>query len=271
MNMKYTILVNSCDSFEDCWAPFFTLFERKWKSCRAPILLNTEFKSFTYDGLSIKSSRVHQFTNNRRLTWSECLIRALEMVDTPLVLYMQEDYFLKNHVKADVIDDFSELMMQDIGIKHIGLTGFGSEPPFKQFKGDERLWVVGQKSKYRISTQAGLWDRDSLLSYLRSEENGWMFEIFGTIRAQKKKGLFLTVNREKYNSDKKAIIDYIHTGIIKGKWNPEIQSVFSQNQIVVDYKSRGFYKRKSYIFRKLEILNKLARNPLKFFKGILGC
>ena len=28
------------------------------------------------DWLSIKSSKAHQFTNNRRFAWSECLIRA---------------------------------------------------------------------------------------------------------------------------------------------------------------------------------------------------
>ena len=29
MNLKYTIIVNSCDNFEDCWNPFFTLFKKQ--------------------------------------------------------------------------------------------------------------------------------------------------------------------------------------------------------------------------------------------------
>lgn len=270
INDKYTILVNSCDSFEDCWVPFFMLLEKKWKSCRSPILLNTEFKSFVHDGLSIKSSKSHQDTHDRKLTWSECLIRALEMVDTPLVLYMQEDYFIQEPVQSRVIDDFAELMIKDRSIKHIGLTDHGSEPPFIEFYNDKRLCIIAQNAGYRISTQAGLWRKDTLLSYLRSEENGWMFEIFGTKRAQKKKDLFLTANRELYNSHQGEIISYVHTGIIKGKWHSDIPRIFDDNNVVMDFNIRGYYKEKPYIFRKIETTKKLVKNPIKFITGMLG-
>lgn len=270
MNSKYTLLVNSCDSFSDCWDPFFILLKKKWENNNFPILLNTEFKTYKHEGLNIKTSRSHQMTNERRLTWSECLIQALEMVETPLVLYMQEDYFIEKQVKSDLIDDFAKLMTKDHSIKHIGLTDFGSKPPFQNYNNDERLWIISQKSNYRISTQAGLWDRAALLSYLKAEENGWMFEIYGTRRAQKKKDLFLTANREMYNLEKNSIISYTHTGIIKGKWHVKIPNLFKKNGIVVDFKIRGFYKEKQFFFRKIETLLKLLQSPLKFIKGMLG-
>jgi hypothetical protein len=270
INDKFTILVNSCDGFEDCWVPFFTLFEKKWKSCRSPILLNTEFKSFVHDGLSIKTSKSHQDTHDRKLTWSECLINALEMVDTSLVLYMQEDYFIQKPVQSGVIDDFVELMIKDSSIKHIGLTDHGSEPPFIEFNNDKRLCIIGQKAGYRISTQAGLWRKDALLSYLRPEENGWMFEIFGTKRAQNKKELFLTANRELYNLNQSEIISYVHTGIIKGKWHADIPRIFDENNVAIDFNIRGYYKEKPYIFRKIETAKKLVKNPIKFITGMLG-
>ena len=71
MNSKYTLLVNSCDSFSDCWDPFFILLKKKWENNNFPILLNTEFKTYKHEGLNIKTSRSHQMTNERRLTWSE--------------------------------------------------------------------------------------------------------------------------------------------------------------------------------------------------------
>lgn len=269
MNLRYTILVNSCDNFEDCWNPFFTLFKKNWKNCNAPILLNTEYKDYNYDGLKIKASKV-QGLEKQRLSWSECLINALEMTDTPLVLYLQEDYFIDKPVKSDEIEEFSKLMLKDKNIKHIGLTDHGAKPPFTKFNSDKRLCLIGQNSKYRISTQAGLWDRETLLSYLRAEENGWMFEIFGTKRSQRKNEIFLTVNEQFYDLKTYPIISYIHTGIIKGKWHQEIPNVFKENGIVVDFNVRGFYKKKIYIVRRIETGLKLIKSPLRFIKGMMG-
>ena len=121
-----------------------------------------------------------------------------------------------------------------------------------------------------ISTQAGLWDRETLLSYLRAEENGWMFEIFGTKRAQKKNEIFLTVSSQFYNLKANPIISYIHTGIIKGKWHQEIPDLFKQNRISVNFNERGFYKPKPLLLRKIETARKLLKDPLKFFNGMLG-
>jgi len=41
-----TVLVNSTDTFSDCWPPFFQLFKRYWPECPCPIILNTETKDY---------------------------------------------------------------------------------------------------------------------------------------------------------------------------------------------------------------------------------
>jgi hypothetical protein len=43
-----TILVNSCDAYEDLWYPFFELFRINWPNCKYDIVLNTETKSYTH-------------------------------------------------------------------------------------------------------------------------------------------------------------------------------------------------------------------------------
>ena len=84
MKNNYSILVNSSDGFEDCWSPFFTLFKKYWPNCKAKIFLNTEKKNWQDSDLTIHCTRV-QGQQERRLTWSECLIRALDQIDTPCV------------------------------------------------------------------------------------------------------------------------------------------------------------------------------------------
>jgi hypothetical protein len=268
MTKKFTVFVNTSDGFEDCWNPFFKLFSKYWKGGYPPILLNTEHKEFNYSGLVINSSQVNKNVD-RRLTWSECFISALNQVETPLVLYFQEDYFIEKEVKAEVVNDFAQLMIANPEIKYIGLTHMGNRPPFYPYPNDKRLAEVSNKSKYRISTQVGLWQKDTLISYLRENENGWMFEIFGTKRSQKRKELFLTVNREIYNKEN-PIIDYQLTGIIKGKWLSTIPELFKKEGIDMDFSKRGFYKTPLPLFRKIETFRKLLKSPFILYNGLRG-
>ncbi len=94
-----------------------------------------------------------------------------------------------------------------------------------------------------------------------------MFEIYGTWRARSinKKFLYCKTN---INNGGPAI-DYLHTGIIKGKWLAEIQSVFVQHGVEVDYTKRGFYCPKPVLLNKLDVGLKLLYRPDYFVRQIL--
>ena len=266
MNQNYSLLVNSSDGFEDCWGPFFTLFTKYWPTFKAPVFLNTEKKDWSFPGMNIQCTKV-QAPAEPRLPWSECLIRALEQIKTPLVLYFQEDYFIHQPVRADVVQAAAEYMMKHPEVEHIALTRHCSHGPFETHAED---WLQGirQKARYRISTQAALWRVDALISYLRSEENGWMFEIYGTWRAHKKKAVFLSAKFDEAHDG--PAIDYLHTGIIKGKWLPEKKDIFEENNIDVDFSKRGFYKHKNVLLRKIETCHRLLQHPIYFAKQLMG-
>lgn len=264
MKKKYTVLVNSSDGFEDCWGPFFTLFKKYWPICNANIYLNTEAKDWQDPDLNIHCTKV-QGQQDSRLPWSECLIRALDQINTPLVLYFQEDYFIHQPVRADLIDSASEHMMAHPEVKHIALTRHGSWGPYDPYPVKD-FEIIRQNAKYRVSTQAALWRVETLKAHLKSEENGWMFEIYGTWRARRKFETFLST---RFDSDFGGpAIDYLHTGIIKGKWLHDIQRVFAENGIEVDYSKRGFYQPKPGMLRKLDVAVKLLSHPIYFFKQI---
>ena len=264
MNERFTVLVNSSDGFEDCCQPFFTLFERYWPECSARIFLNTEKKTWKHPRLDIVCTAV-QLNHKKRMTWSECLIAALDQVKTPLVLYFQEDYFIHQPVRADVITSAVEHMINNSEIKHIALTKHGSSGPYDYYP-VSGLKQIRQNARYRISTQAGLWRVDTLRSYLKPEENGWMFEIFGTWRSKRRLECFLCANFEANLGG--PAIDYLHTGIIKGKWLADIKSVFNSNGIVIDYSQRGIYQPRHPIVRKFEVFKRLFEKPIYLLKQI---
>jgi hypothetical protein len=117
---NFTIFVNTSDGFEDCWDPFFTLFNKHWNDCKIPIFLNTEFKEYTFQGLNITCTKVHSGITERKLTWSECLTKGLEKVETPYVLYLQEDYFFETNVNVEFILSLIYKMNSIKDIKYIG-------------------------------------------------------------------------------------------------------------------------------------------------------
>jgi hypothetical protein len=267
-NADISILVNTSDSFEDCWNPFFKLFSKYWLNCDYPIFLNTEFKDYQFNELNITSTKVHLGIHDRRLTWSECLIRAIEKIDSPLILYFQEDYFIDRPVDVEFVQNMVNLMVQNPTIKKVGLITTDTQGPFEE-SDFESLFKISQKAKYRISTQVGVWRKETLLSYLRAEENGWMFEIFGTWRSWKKQELFLTISRDIFTTHQTSPIHYIHTGIIKGKWHPEIPRIFKENGIEVNYTKRGFYDLDiSTVSRKIETFKKLLASPKLLFNNL---
>jgi len=253
-NIEYAILVNTTDSFEDCWLPFFKLFSIFWHDYKGKIYLNTETKTFSYPGLNIIPIRNHQTTTGRKPTWSECLLCALDTMSEAIVLYMQEDYFLWDFVKNDLINEFANL----ISVKNIDcihLTDQATPGPFQKTS-FEQLLEIDKKAPYRISTQVALWKKDVLKQYLRKHENAWQFELYATRRARILNHKLFNVDTDIYIQNLNEILPYIFTGIIKGKWNKQVMNLFEDHGLKIDYSNRGFYvlgHKKNIITRFLDL------------------
>lgn len=240
-NKNYSILVNTTDSFEDCWIPFFTLFKKYWPAYNGNVYLNTETKLFGFPGLKIISVQNNINTPNEKTTWSECLINALESIDDEIILYMQEDYFIKDMVKNDTVIKYAQLMKSNSEIDCIHLTD-QSIKPGKKSETYEGLYIVYPKQRYFISCQAALWRKDTLLKYLRPYESAWEFEEFGSKRGAIIKSNFFVVDKDWVKLDKFEIIPYIFTGIIQGRWYEPIVKLFEKHELQIDYTKRGFVK-----------------------------
>lgn len=270
---KYSILINTCDKFEDCWMPFFKLFSIYWSSYKENIYLNTEHKEFSYNNLKIISLQTAERNQSKRkITWSESLIRALNKIPDDVILYMQDDYFLKGNVRHDLVEKYAMIMQEHKEIHCIHLTDQAVIPDSNPSL-YEGLYPVINKQRYLVSCQAALWRKEVLLSYLRSYESAWDFEEFGSERGAILKHNFYVVDNKWIRIDHFEIIPYIFTGIIQGRWSEKVVPLFQRHDILIDYSIRGFtndtpkrtlYKkitnkcnRISVIFRNLNELRKL--------------
>jgi hypothetical protein len=257
-----TIFVNTSDNFEDCWNPFFALFAQYWPNCPYPIVLNTEKKGYNFESLDILCTRVSE-DESERLTWSECLLRGLGTIKTPYILYLQEDYFLDAPVRSDTV----EMLLNELRTDHADVIRLMESEGAGPWIGSEShlIWEVAQKAKYRISLQAALWRKDFLRAQVRSHENPWQLESFGSMRLRRKKAKIFCVNRKLFSGEGKEIFSYRPTGVIAGKWVLHIvQPLFLKHGIEVDYSQRGIYevnkvkKRRNFFLRLLDRFKSFA-------------
>ncbi len=192
---ELTIFINTSDNFEDCWHPFFTLFARYWPNCPYSIVLNTETKDYSFKGLRIVCAKV-AIGENRRLTWSECLARALDSMHTPYILYLQEDYFLEAAVREDALEALIQALREgraDV----IRLSEADDAGPWMQTHAP--IWQVALKAKYQLSLQAALWRKDFLRAQVRAQETPWQLESFGSMRLRRQKTKIFCVNRDLFS------------------------------------------------------------------------
>jgi len=234
----YSVFVNSTDSFEDTWEPFFHLLRDYWpQACR--VTLNTERKDFVYPGLDLVCTRV-AWEGEGRIPWGECMLRALDRIPTEVFVYMQDDYFLYDQVKTKVVDEAASVMLTE-QLDCLRLMECGGAGPYEP---TSYPWLksVSRGAKYRIALQAGLWTKTGMRKYLRAHESPWQMEVWGSRRASRIEGRIWAVSRDLYREDMPQIIPYVPTGIVKGRWNRDaVGRLFPGHGIEVDYSCRGWW------------------------------
>ena len=268
--VNYSILINTCDKFEDCWDPFFKLWSIYWPDCNATIYLNTEYKDYSYEGLNVIALKVcerNNFPVTQRATWSQCLKWALDAIDSDVILYMQEDYFLKDFVKNDIVENYGKLMFENNDIHCIHLTDQSVNGNGK-IKFNNLVEAI-YNQRYRVSCQAALWRKTELLDLIRTYEDAWEFEEFGSLRSAILKRDYYVVDQKYVKINQFEIIPYIFTGIIHGRWYEEIIPLFEKHNIAIDFSKRGFFNdapKKPFIKRvnyRLNKIRKIYRNSLE--------
>lgn len=263
---EMAILVNSSDGFSDCWFPFFRLFETHWPDCRFPLYLNIESASYAHPSLAVRCLNHPADAAGVPMPWSDRLLASLQAIPERYVMYMQEDYFLDAPVRAERVEEALEVLAGG-GLGCVHLTHFGSRRS-RRVAELPYLVDVPRFSHYRVSTQAAIWDKDVLRSYVRPDETVWETEILGTMRSWSRFAPIRSV--EPRVLDGGPIVSYTGTGIIRGKWHPAMEPLFAKHGIDIDFQRRGFYTFPSRWQTRSRILQSLLRRPGRTLNALRG-
>ncbi len=237
MDPKRTcLLISSCDAYSDAWSPFFTLFSRYWPDCPFPVYLISNNQTVDIEGVSSIALGQDQ-------KWASNMLQALDVLPHEQILYFQEDYFLQRPVNNDKIRDLMMFVKQS-GAGYVRLTGIPD--PDVRHENSLGLGLLSPDLKFRVSLQASLWQRQTLLNLIIPGESGWDMEIKGTARARGMTEPFFGVYR------KNPIIDYYEpTGILKGKWVPGALRLCRREGIEVETSGREVHGEWPFIVKAI--------------------
>ncbi len=209
------LIVPSCDKYKGLWKPFFTLLKKYWFDCPFKIYLISENPNYLGTVLTILEGILE-----KDQSWATRLKNALEKIKEPYVFLMLDDYFLMEKVDTERILKLFEIMKKE-NICHLGLTPFFHPVDFPQFKDYPDLIEVMQ-DPYRVTLQAGIWNREILIKILKDGETPWETEEQGTERSYEFEP-FVMMKDE-------FLIKYIQ-GVVKGEMPGETREYLKKEEI----------------------------------------
>lgn len=258
MNEKCTVLINSCDSYEDAWYPFFTLFDKYWSNCDYPIVLNTENKSYELSKNKIKSFHLDP---NHSMKWGERLIRTLDKIQSEYIIFLLDDFFFTDMVNDEKISELVKCMDEDKNVGVFSLYYIEKNPfPDQHSKKYSGFDLRNKKGPYRYNCQAAIWRKSVLKKSLRRFESAWDWELIGNRRSRRLKYDFYTLS-----PDSKLVFqyDYKNIGIVRGYWSLPLTEKYLESQnIFINYSIRNS------IIKNKENENEQIKKFILFLKKI---
>ena len=232
---RCTLLVCSCDAYQDAWEPFFRLLRLQWPDCPFPIVLNTETARYTYADCRIRTLGL--YAPGERVSWAKRLMDHLDAISTEYVLLFLDDFFLCKPVDTARVLECMRWMDADASAAAFNFyTVPGKNLPAPQYPGFVRRPQCGA---YKYNAQAGLWRTRELRSFLRPHEAPWVWEVAGNYRSWRSRQKF-------YCADPAAplVFDYYGdgcwSGIMRGRWYTKyVGPLFERYGIAVDFSKRG--------------------------------
>lgn len=171
--LELTILVMSCDKYNDTWEPFIICFRKYFANCPYQVVLCTESNSL---GESLPFDRV---IYSERTEWSGRLKDAMTKISSEFVFILLDDFWLRNYLDIPLFQRDLKFISthKDIGTIYIDYVTWRFLTDYTE---DYYEW--GRGEIYRANTRPAFWRKDFLEHILDEQENVWQFERTASYR-----------------------------------------------------------------------------------------
>ncbi|PIT73906.1 hypothetical protein [Limnohabitans sp. G3-2] len=242
-----TIVVNTCDAYQDVLEVFFCALKAHWPDCPYPVVINTESNTHDYP------ARVHNHRSQNGVDdWGDRLRQTLNSIDTEFVLMLYDDFILDGPVSNERIINALNLLRSQA--QAVVTYLMNTSLPLSQNDTHNTFIALKDRVDYRLNSAPGIWRRQALIEYTAPGDTPWAWEVFGSYRTWRDGKIFYSLNPQQpdiypYNHDKGG-------AIYRGKWVREVVEKVAKNfPLKIDWSERGFSS--DTVFEKRTTLWKL--------------
>ena len=226
--LNISMLVCSCDLYEDAWYPFFRLIDQNFPEHPQKMYLLTNNKSYQCDGLDIRC--VHSSEGE---TWTDRVKKALESIEEEFILFSLEDFFIFSKVNAEDFYGIANMMLQYPKWGGVWFPPLRKGRQYSTSVDLESACVITDRLKKGRTNMGIILYRKSFLSKLLVErEDAWRFESESNIRS-----IFAGYEVIHYNNIISRPVFWYYQKIIDGvgitsrKWLDKTHEIFEINGI----------------------------------------
>lgn len=248
----FSFIVLSSDGYDDCWDPFFTLLLKYFPEIKKQeVILSTNFKDYTFDGLDLLTIK------HGNVPWSKRFKDTLLRAKNEIVFVVVEDFLIRSRIDNNRFNFYLNLISKETnGIDHIRLLSIlKTEVVPSEIEGLDR---ITSNSKHRYVLMPGLWKKSSLIEYIAEHESPYLNEVMGNLKSKFFKHNFYTFSHQ-ISRENGHLYNSATAGVIyKGKWAKWVPKFFANENIIVDFNIRGFrtneYRKKARFKARMGIL-----------------
>lgn len=205
-----TIVINTCDAYEDVWELFFKALEEHWPDCKYPIVMNTEKKKCSYPNVITHNIK----TSIDKDHWGMRLKQTLSSISSKYVIMLYDDFILEAPVNKKRITNCINWLDNN---PEIAVFYFNNNPDCniidKRFDGFKQ---ISARADYKLNSAPAIWRKDKLFNYTENNDTPWAWEYFGSFRTYGVSDLFYCTDK---NKEDIYLYNYSMGGAIyRGKW-----------------------------------------------------
>lgn len=235
-----TLLVVSCDTYQDLWHPYFHCLFKYWPDCPYPIFLGSN--EFEYSDPRIKSILVGPDKD-----YSSNLLAMLDRIETSWLILWIEDLLLSAPVNTVRLTNLIALAQN----QKIGYLKLSANTPWSFSKDKtQEMGPMPEGIKYRATIGLTLWKKDVLIRLLRPGESAWEIERNGSIRSNSFIEPFYCLST---NVKSNPPISFVNAAI-KGLWNRDALPFLKKEGLGDCIPNRHIQSCWSYLYIKLYLL-----------------
>lgn len=237
---KVTMVVNSCDAYQDVWPLFFCALDEFWPKHQFEVVINSE--SEVEKRIKNKASLTSLDKRDNK-AWGLRLLKTLDSIQTEYVIMVYDDYILESSVDVERVNNILGFMDENpnVAVFYLNAVCYKTHiddeaAPYRQLK---------DNVDYRLNSAPAVWRRKDLMKYIGENDDPWAWEVFGSYRTFKDGKEFYSQSAEKNNI---YVYPFRKGGAIyRGKWVEDVVVPKAKKyELNIDFSKRGFSENNSF-------------------------